>query len=226
MFLKKFLFIFLIFSFVLSVHSNEAEKLTTEEKIEHKKRVPKYKFEYVDRKHTRAEAAKHVGIVYALSWGVYPLTQPKTFKQDGSWDKYRHNFGKIVFDRDEPFWNWFVHPISGSQMYLFYRANGYNRVDSLGLSFISSALFEFTVEIYTEPASVQDLYQTPVLGAVLGLGLENLSLYLLNTGNAMGRFFGHLLNPATLFPFYEGKIRILPQYNGRDAGGLQVMVDF
>jgi hypothetical protein len=37
---------------------------------------------------------------------------------------------------------------------------------------ISSALFEFTVEVYTEPASVQDLYQTPILGSILGLGLE------------------------------------------------------
>lgn len=94
------------------------------------------------------------------------------------------------------------------------------------MAFISSTLFEFTVEIYTEPASVQDLYQTPVIGSVIGLGLENISMYLLNSGNAFGRFIGHVLNPATLFWFYEGKIQLIPKYNGKKTGSLTLTVDF
>lgn len=165
---------------------------------------------YTDRNHRPKEIGKDLGIIYGLSWVAYPLTQPDTVRNKGSWLKYRHNFGQVVFDQDEPFWNWFVHPISGSQLFLYYRARGYSRSSALGMAFISSTLFEFTVEIYTETASVQDLYQTPILGAVLGVGIEYTSLALLNSGNPFGIFFGHLINPCTLFPFFENKIILTP----------------
>lgn len=181
-------------------------------------------YTYVDREHTFNESLNNVMAIYGVSWLIYPLTQPETFKEKGSFSKYKDNFGKLVFDKDEPFWNWFVHPISGSQLFLFYRSRGYSRSDALTMSFISSSLFEFTVEIYTEPASVQDLYQTPVLGAVLGLGLEKLSLYLLNTGNIIGKFIGHAINPHTLLWYYEGKVRLIPQI-GKDKAGLNVTID-
>ena len=181
------------------------------------RRIPKYIYGYKNRSHTMNENLKQIAGIYGVTWLIYPLTQPSVVKENGSFKNYRDNFGKLVFDKDEPFWNWFVHPISGSQLFLYYRANGYSRVDSLATAFISSTLFEFTVEIYTEPASVQDLYQTPILGSILGVGLENLSMYLLNTGNAFGRFFGHVINPATLFWFYEGKVRFIPQYNDKQA---------
>ncbi len=188
-------------------------------------RPVKYYYGYNDRDHSGEENLKHLGIIYGATWVVYPLTQPKVFREKGSWDNYKHNFGRIVFDQDEPFWNWFVHPLSGSQLYLYYRANGYRSIESLAMAFISSALFEFTAEIYTEPASVQDLYQTPLLGSVLGLGFENLSMYLLNTNNYVGKFFGHLINPATLFWFYEGKVRVTPDFDGKRAG-LWLTVDY
>lgn len=192
---------------------------------EKKYRARRYHYSYIDRDHTTKETLKHIAIMYGASWAVYPLSQPSVFK-GGSWKEYKRNFGQIVFDRDEPFWNWFVHPISGSQLYLYYRANGYDRINSLGLTFISSTLFEFTVEVYTEPASMQDLYQTPILGSLLGLGLENFSLYLLNTGNFVGRLFGHILNPSTLFPFYEGKVRIVPRTDFKSNGALYFVAEF
>lgn len=232
-FLAVFIFTFLHFACPLAQqtrdldvdHYSEPEELSLETQAS-KKRRKKYHYGYIDRTHTFSESAKHIAAIYGVTWVVYPLTQPDVVRKKGSFTKYKDNFGKLVFDKDEPFWNWFVHPISGSQLYLYYRANGYNRVDSLGMSFISSALFEFTVEIYTEPASIQDLYQTPVLGSVLGVGLENLSMYLLNTGNVMGRVLGHILNPSTLFWFYEGKVQIIPEYNGKDAGRLTMLVNF
>lgn len=189
-------------------------------------RKKEFQYGYIDRSHTFNESLKHVVAMYGVSWIVYPLSQPKVFREEGSWTKYKTNFGQIVFDRDEPFWNWFVHPISGSQLYLYYRANGYDRINSLGMAFISSTLFEFTIEVYTEPASIQDLYQTPILGSLLGVGLESLSMYLLNTGNVVGRFIGHVINPSTLFWFYEGKIQIIPRSNMKDSGGLFLMADF
>jgi hypothetical protein len=191
-----------------------------------KKRESEYHYTYVDRDHETSENLKHIAGIYGVSWVIYPLTQPDTFKNDGSWDKYKENFGKLVFDQDEPFWNWIVHPYSGSQMFLYYRANGYSRIESLGMTLISSTLFEFTVEIYTEPASIQDLYQTPILGSVLGLGFETLSLHLLNTGNLFGKVAGHIINPSTLFWFYEGKMQLTPTFDGKGKVGLNFYMDY
>lgn len=191
-----------------------------------KERVKKHFYGYKEKEHTLKEDIGNLAVVYGITWVLYPITQPNVFSETGSLDKYKDNFGKIVFDQDEPFWNWMVHPFSGSQLYLWYRAHGYSRIDSLTMSAISSTLFEFTVEIYSEPASIQDLYQTPILGAVLGVGLEKFSMYLLNTGNAMGIFFGHLLNFGTLFPFYEGKIIISPQLDTKGNTGLSLYMTF
>ncbi|PIK15265.1 DUF3943 domain-containing protein [Halobacteriovorax sp. JY17] len=218
----KYLFILLLS--IQFVFANEVDHLDNIKQAE--VRPKKYQYTYIDRDHTQRENLLNIAGVYGVSWLVYPLSQPETFFDEGSFKKYGDNFGKLVFDQDEPFWNWIVHPASGSQLFLFYRANGYSRIDSLTMSFISSTLFEFTVEVYTEPASIQDLYQTPILGAVLGVGIENLSLYLLNTGNMFGRFLGHLMNPSTLFWYYEGKIQLLPTYNGKDKVGLYFSMDF
>ncbi len=194
--------------------------------VEYKKRIPTVQYTYIDRDHTFEESFKLVSAIYGLSWLLYPITQPETFRDDGSFTKWKNNFGKLVFDRDEPFWNWIVHPLSGSQLFLFYRANGYSRIHSLAMTFISSTLFEFTVEIYTEPASVQDLYQTPVFGSILGIGIETLSMYLLNQGNPFSSFFGHLINPATLFWFFEGKLNITPTWDGEDRVGFFLRGEF
>lgn len=189
-------------------------------------RETKWRYEYIDRRHSKAETWSHLGGIYLVSWALYPLSQPSVFRDKGSFKRYGDNFGKVVFDRDTPFWNWLVHPISGSQLFLYYRANGYNRVDSMALAFISSTLFEFTIEIYTEPASVQDIYQTPVLGSILGLGIENLSLWLLNTGHPIAKFIGHTINPSTLFWFFEGKVRMVPQIDGKGGGGVTFLYEF
>lgn len=228
---SKNIFIFFIKSslllFVILCSSTSHALKKTNVEPDTKKRLPNYRYEFIERKHTFNETFRHIAIMYGVSWAVYPASQFDVFKNKGSFDNYRRNFGQIVFDKDEPFWNWMVHPISGSQLFLYYRANGYNRINSLALAFVSSTLFEFTVEIYTEPASVQDLYQTPILGSVLGVGLENLSLYLLNTGNTFGKVIAHIINPWTMFDFFDqNKIMIIPKTNYRDSGSLNLIVRF
>lgn len=214
------LFVLFLFNFIVStqeVLAQEESAAKEQDNVMSPKRYPLY--EYRDRSHTYQESAEHVGIIYGVSWILYPATQPDVVKNQGSWTKYRKNFGQVVFDRDEPFWNWFVHPISGSQLFLLYRGLGYSRISSLTMTFISSTLFEFTIEIYTEPASVQDLYQTPVLGSIMGVGLETLSLYLLNTGYTFAKVFGHILNPTTLFEFNEARrLSIVPYFDGKKTG--------
>ena len=182
------------------------------------KNMPNYSYSYPERTHEWGENFTHLGVVYLLSWGMYPLVLSSDIKTKGSTQNYKNNFGKLVFDRDGPYWNWGIHPLSGSMLYLYYRTHGYTRSSALAMSFVSSTLFEFTVEIYTEPASVQDLYQTPIIGAIVGLSLESLSLYFLNSGTLAGRIVGHIFNPFTLFWFYDGKVSLTPAFDGKRSG--------
>lgn len=179
-----------------------------------------YEYGYNDRDHSTEENIKNIAIVYGLTWVFYPLVQPKVFKVQDGVNQYKRNFGKVVFDKDEPVWNFFIHPISGSQLYLLYRAEGYSRMSAFGMATISSTLFELTVETLTEPASVQDLYTTPVLGTVLGLGIETLSMSLLNSGTTFGKVIAHAINPATLLPLYEGRTLIVPKFDQEDKGAM------
>lgn len=183
-----------------------------------------YHFQYFDKDHTFGQDLVNVGAVYGVSWLIYPLLQHDDFKS-GSWEEYKTNFGQLVFDQDQPYWNWLIHPLTGSQLYLFYRSTGYSRTGSLGMAFVSSFLWEFTVEVWSEPASIQDLYQTPVLGSLLGFGLETLSMYLLNQDNPMSTFFGYLFNFYTLFGWFDGKIQIIPSYS-KNTGSVTVIGTF
>jgi hypothetical protein len=208
-----------------SAYSGLKEAFSDEVKVDPTthKRVSPYVYGYLDREHSASENFRTIGIVYGMTWFFYPLVQPKVLKGAGGIKEYKRNFGKIVFDQDEPFWNDFIHPLTGSQLYLLYRSIGYDRLGAFEMTFVSSALFEMTVEIFTEPGSVQDLYQTPVLGTMLGYGLENVSMYLLNSGNPIGKILGHALNPATLFPFYEGRTLIIPKLEDADKGAMVKM---
>lgn len=183
------------------------------------------KYEYKNRDHTTLEVVGTVASVYGISWALYPLTQWDTVKRKGSTQNYKKNFGQIVFDQDEPFWNWIIHPYSGSQLFLLYRGLGYAKISSMGLAFISSGLFEFAVEIYTEPASVQDLYQTPIIGSLFGYWIETFTVPWLNSDNIYLRGLAHVLNPTTLLGFNESRITMLPIIS-KNKNGLFFSMDF
>lgn len=183
-------------------------------------------YKYQDRDHTFGEDIQHISILYGVSWALYYLTQRDTFINQGSIENYKSNFGRLVLDKDEPAWNWIGHSLSGSQAFLYYRANGYARLDAFKMVFIQSTLFEVTTEIYTEPASLQDLYQTPIFGLGLGIIIENTSLILLNSGNTFLKTLGHIINPMTLFGFFEGKVQVMPQINQNGPVGLNIFMSF
>lgn len=169
------------------------------------------KYEYVEKEHTAIDKLKLLGRVYLFTVTGYVLTQQEAISEHGSFDNYQHNFGSVVMDKDNPIWNLVGHPYVGSQYYLFYRGNGFSKIGALEMAFYSSTLFETTIEIYTEKTSIQDLYQTPVLGAALGYGLEKLSFYFLNNENLTAlKVFGHILNPLTLFGYGEIETVIYP----------------
>ncbi len=183
-------------------------------------------FAYDEKNYESSERILHLGVVYGVSWALYPLFQPEVMMgEKGSWHDYRQNIGRTVFDQDEPFWNWIVHPISGSQLFLFYRAMGYTRTDSFAMTFVSSALFEYTIEIYSEPASYQDLYQTPVLGSVFGYGIELLSTDLLNRPSKIAQFFGRVINPLS-YIVNRDSVSAAPFTDFRSTHGVQLTLEF
>lgn len=207
-----FLFCALLFSFSLCAEQVQLKKT--------------YHYTYLDRPHSWSENIAHWGALFGLASTVYVINQAETIEDHASFHNWRENFGRLTFDKDEPYWNWIAHPYVGSQMYLYFRANGYDQFHALKMTFVQSAIFELVIENLTERPSFQDLYQTPVLGSMLGYGLEKLSLYMFNSGHSFLRWTGYLLNPWPLFWFYEGKLEIIPEIRSKDEGKVTLRWEF
>ncbi|WP_043991810.1 DUF3943 domain-containing protein [Vibrio sp. AND4] len=74
-----------------------------------------------------------------------------------------------VWDRDEHFLNYIMHPYFGGVYYTAARHAGYNEFESFLYSTTMSAFFwEYGVEAFAEVPSWQDLFITPFFGAVVG----------------------------------------------------------
>ncbi len=80
------------------------------------------------------------------------------------WDNVTHP----VWDEDEWYVNYILHPYWGATYYIRARERGFNRMHSFWYSFLLSSLYEFGAEALFEPVSYQDLIVTPVAGALLG----------------------------------------------------------
>jgi hypothetical protein len=72
------------------------------------------------------------------------------------------------FDNDHTYFNYIAHPIDGSEFYLMARNRGASWWQGLAYSAALSTIFECFVESAYERASWQDLWITPVSGAVIG----------------------------------------------------------
>ncbi|OLQ91880.1 ubiquitin--protein ligase [Vibrio ponticus] len=74
-----------------------------------------------------------------------------------------------VWDRDEHFLNYIMHPYFGGVYYTAARHAGYDEFDSfLYSAFLSTFFWEYGVEAFAEVPSWQDLFITPFFGAVVG----------------------------------------------------------
>jgi len=72
------------------------------------------------------------------------------------------------FDNDKTYFNYVAHPLAGSEYYLAARNRNCTWWQSLAYSAAVSGVFEFFIESAYERASWQDLWITPVTGAVIG----------------------------------------------------------
>ena len=169
---------------------------------------------------TAEEKAVNFGLIYTAQWAFYLATQMPAIKKEGSFRNYTTNFFSPHFDKDSFDFNIFQHTLAGGAFYLTYRARGYTQQNAFFWSFLSSLAFEFTIENLTERPSYQDIYQTPVYGTILGIGVEKLSRFLHATDSWWGHGLGYLINPFTLLPRQkkESTLTLAPVYREKLVG--------
>lgn len=164
------------------------------------------------------ERMTNFGAVYGTQWSVYMINQRSTIEKKGSFKNWYSNPFSPHFDNDSFDYNIFQHSLSGAAYFLFYRARGYRQVDAFLWSMISSLAFEFTIETITERPSWQDMYQTPVYGTILGLGVEKLSNTFYDTQTWWGKALGTIVNPFRLVAVKEESFSFLPYTDGKKSG--------
>lgn len=107
-----------------------------------------------------------------------------------------------VWDKDNPVFNYILHPYAGAAYYMGARSCGFNIWGSFVYSFcISTFFWEYGFESFNEIPSVQDLIITPVVGSLVGEGFYLIKRKIVNDGyrlwgsRFMGYFVAFLVDP-------------------------------
>lgn len=149
-------------------------------------------------------------MVYGAQWSFYLVSQQETIRTHGSWDNFFSYMSQPAFDKDSFDYNIVKHALAGQYYYQFYRYRGYSEIDAFAWTFFSSLAFEFAVENYTEKPSLQDIYQTPIFGTLLGMGFERLSSNLRSSDSWSVRALGYVFNPFAILMDESGSMSALP----------------
>lgn len=152
----------------------------------------------------RHEKIINFATIYATQWTFYLLTQEETIEKHGSFENWIKYPLRPHYDKDNFDYNLTKHTFVGHYYYLFYRSRGYTEQSAFMWTVASSLAFEFTIETVTERPSYQDIYQTPVFGTVLGVGVERLSQYLNKQESWYSKTASYVLNPFLLLPPTSG----------------------
>lgn len=160
---------------------------------------------------TNGEYLFNFGVVYTADWAFYIASQHDTILDNGSFHKWLTNWYQPHFDNDSFEYNIFKHSLVGMSYYQWFRSRGYTVQTAFLWTFASSLAFELFIETVTERPSIQDIYQTPVYGTVLGIGLEKLSQICHRTETALGHVCGYILDPFTLIPKSPKFVVLAPQ---------------
>jgi len=107
-----------------------------------------------------------IGVLYIAPEKLSGWSQED--KNDYSLEKWKENVTNPVWDDDEWWVNYILHPYWGATYYIRARERGFERTQSFWYSVLLSTLYEYGVEALFEPVSFQDLIVTPVAGSLLG----------------------------------------------------------
>lgn len=90
--------------------------------------------------------------------------------------------------KDKDAWNanWVAHPYAGGYYYNFVRSNGASPLGSFLFSSFASTAWEYGLEAMYEQPSIQDLWITPVLGAIVGEASHQITLLLVKNKFTVG----------------------------------------
>jgi hypothetical protein len=89
-------------------------------------------------------------------------------KDEFSFSKWTNHVRNPVWDGDEWWVNYILHPYWGATYYIRAQERGFKRMQSFWYAVLLSTLYEYGLEALFEPVSYQDLVVTPVAGALIG----------------------------------------------------------
>jgi len=112
-----------------------------------------------------------LGLLYMAPESVSNWTPEK--KEDANFSKWWNNVSNPQWDSDTWWINYALHPYWGAAYFVRARLRGYDSTESFWYSFALSSVYEFGVEAIFEEPSIQDIFVTPALGAVLGSAFMN-----------------------------------------------------
>lgn len=114
--------------------------------------------------------------------GLYLIKDDFDWTRAVRWSMYKRTFSQLpMFEIKEDHWSWNygVHPYMGSITYLTYRNRSASVWESLAGSALNSVIYEYLIAGGTQPASLNDMIATPLVGSLLGEGLYQLKKFLL-----------------------------------------------
>ena len=114
-----------------------------------------------------------------------------------------------VLDKDNPIFNFALHPYAGAAYYMSARSQGFNMLGSfLYSAFVSTVFWEYGIEAFMEIPSLQDLLITPICGSIIGEGFYRIKRELVDRGfyvlgsRTIGYILAFLVDPVNEFLGY------------------------
>lgn len=107
-----------------------------------------------------------IGVLYVMPSRISGWT--KETKKNFSMQQYTDNVSQIVWDKDDWWLNYVLHPYWGGSYYVRAQQRGFGPVGSFLYAATLSSMYEFGAEAFFEKPSVQDLIVTPGAGYFVG----------------------------------------------------------
>lgn len=138
----------------------------------------------------------------ATSWNRAEIRNVPLFKR---W--YNHVIKKgVSWDHDKFIFNYVLHPYAGAVYFMSARSCGFNFWQSLFYSsLISNVGWEFGIEAFMEPPSIQDMLITPLVGSLIGECFYKLKRKIVNNGYTLagspvfGNIVAFFIDPVNEF---------------------------
>lgn len=146
----------------------------------------------------------------ATAWNKKEIRETPLFER---W--WNHVKQGPVWDKDKWIFNFVLHPYGGAAYYMSARTQGCNALQSFLYGFgVSTVFWEYGIEAFNEIPSYQDLFITPIVGAIMGEAFYKLKRQILH--NDLRLFGSRLLGNVTLF-LIDPVNEVLGLFYGNDA---------